>query len=299
MTQALAKPSSTENSGGSGVWTAQDVALIKHTVASGATESEFKLFLYTASKYGLDPLVKQVWCIKYGTRPAAIFTSRDGFLSIAHRSGQFNGMKTEPVLGDDKMLIAASCRVWRKDMSNPFEVTVYRQEYDTGQGNWQKMPITMLCKVAESQCLRRAFDISGLYEPSEMGQAGFAGPAQASQQQPQVAQGKALPFASATNPNNREIDNMVGQYVVMLEEVSTIAHLKEIGASIKREIPEGHEGRNRLKRIYETAQRQLATAKPVEVEYEGNIEKFPANSEEEEEEEEDNAMLASMTGAGD
>jgi hypothetical protein len=52
-------------------------------------------------------------------------------------------------------------------MTHPFTVEVSRSEYDTGKGNWQKMPETMIKKVAESQCLRRAFDISGLYDQSE------------------------------------------------------------------------------------------------------------------------------------
>jgi len=148
-------------------WSAEDRALIQKTVARGTTESEFKLFLYTATKYELDPLIKQVWCVKYGNAPAAIFTGRDGFLHIAHRTGQFNGMETVPNFNEKGELVSATCKVWRKDMDNPFVVTVYRQEYDTHKSNWAKMPITMLQKVAESQALRRAFDISGLYAPEE------------------------------------------------------------------------------------------------------------------------------------
>lgn len=145
----------------------EDIELIKKTVAAGATEPEFRLFMYIAQRYNLDPLVKQIWLIKYGNNPAAIFTSRDGFLSIAHRSGQFDGMETQAVRNDKDLVIGAVCRVWRRDMSHPFTVEVSRNEYDTGKGNWTKMPETMIKKVAESQCLRRAFDIAGLYDPSE------------------------------------------------------------------------------------------------------------------------------------
>ena len=149
------------------IWTEEDKKLIKETVAKGTTESEFKLFLYTASKYGLDPLVKQIWCVKYGNQPAAIFTGRDGFLRIAHRSGQFDGMETVSLKDEKGNLIGARCTVWRKDMTHPFVVEVSLSEYNTHKGNWLKMPETMIKKVAESQCLRKAFDVSGIYAPEE------------------------------------------------------------------------------------------------------------------------------------
>ncbi len=148
------------------IWTAEDKALIQETVAKGTTESEFKLFLYTAAKYGLDPLIKQVWCVKYGNAPASIFTGRDGFLSIAHRSGKFDGMESGTKTEGDEII--GWCRVYRTDMSHPFYVEVRLSEYTTGKNLWQTKPHTMIQKVAESQCLRRAFDISGIYSPEEM-----------------------------------------------------------------------------------------------------------------------------------
>lgn len=182
QTQALARA---DQSGSYGNWTQEDIKLIKETVANGASPSEFKLFLYTAAKYELDPLIKQIWCVKYGERPAAIFTGRDGFLHIAHKSNQFNGMETTPIRNDKGQLVAARCVVWRKDMTHPFTVEVPLAEYDlsvkpgqTGKpNNWNKMPETMLKKVAESQCLRRAFDISGIYSPEEMDEVQDSTPA--------------------------------------------------------------------------------------------------------------------------
>jgi phage recombination protein Bet len=149
-------------------WNDEDKALIRQTVAKKANDAEFKLLLYIASKYDLDPLVKQIWCVKYGDEPAAIYTSRDGFLHLAHKSGQFDGMETVSIRESGK-LIGARCSVWRKGFSRPFVVEVALSEYNTNQNQWAKKPETMIKKVAESQCLRRAFDISGLYEPGEMG----------------------------------------------------------------------------------------------------------------------------------
>jgi len=151
-------------------WTAEDVQLIKDTVAQGATDSEFKLLLYTANKYQLDPLVKQIWCVKYDkSKPASIYTGRDGFLSIAHRSGQFDGMESGTKMVESRLFGWA--KVWRKDMTRPFSVEVDEREYKSTNPLWRDKPRTMIQKVAESQALRRAFDISGLYSPDEVPEA--------------------------------------------------------------------------------------------------------------------------------
>lgn len=148
-------------------WTPEQIQLIQNTVAKGTTVDELKLFFHIANKYQLDPLIREVWCVKYGTVPATIFTGRDGFLSIAHRSKLFNGMKTIPNFDDSGKLISATCTVYKKEMEHPIEITVWNQEYNTGKSNWAKMPITMLSKVAESQALRKAFNISGIYAEEE------------------------------------------------------------------------------------------------------------------------------------
>lgn len=171
-------------------WQSQ-IDLVKSMVAKNATADEFKLMSHIAVKYELDPLLKQIWLVKYGDQPASIFTGRDGFLSIAHRSGNMNGMTTTVERVDlpisakkrrynkfEKKWIElkverewqykAICTIYRKDAQHPFIVEVYEEEYTTCENLWLDKPRTMLGKVAESQCLRKAFDISGLYSPEEM-----------------------------------------------------------------------------------------------------------------------------------
>jgi hypothetical protein len=118
-----------------------------------------------ARKYQLDPFARQIWLVKYGDNPAQIFCGSDGYLAIAHRSGQFDGMESGSRVKDGELI--GWCRVHRKDMSHPFEVRVYASEYSTGKNLWKDKPRTMIQKVAEAQCLRRAFSISGLYSPEE------------------------------------------------------------------------------------------------------------------------------------
>ena len=144
----------------------QQVQLIRDMCAKDCTENEFLLLMQLARTYQLDPFAKQIWAVKYGNNPAAIFCGRDGFLAIAHRSGKFDGMESGTRKDGDDLI--GWCKVYRKDMSRPFEVEVSLSEYSTGKNLWQTKPKTMIVKVAESHALRRAFGISGLYAPEEI-----------------------------------------------------------------------------------------------------------------------------------
>lgn len=171
-------------------WETQ-IALVKTMVAKDASDDEFELMLHMARKYNLDPLTKQIWLVKYRNTPANIFTGRDGFLDIAHRSGQFDGMDTKVEVVEqpiDKTFtfynrkenrqetgrfqrpwqFKATCTIHRKDMTYPVIAEVFEEEYTTCQNLWKDKARTMIGKVAESQALRKAFQISGIYSPDEM-----------------------------------------------------------------------------------------------------------------------------------
>jgi phage recombination protein Bet len=129
----------------------EKLQLIRDMCAKGATDNEFLVMMELANRYQLDPFARQIWLVKYGDSPAQIFCGRDGYLAIAHRSGVFDGMEA----GADKDAegqLYGWCRVWRKDMSHPFEVRVYASEYSTGKNLWRDKPRTMIQKVAEAQC---------------------------------------------------------------------------------------------------------------------------------------------------
>ena len=151
-------------------WSEKEVSLIKSIAAPKCNDEEFGLLMYQARTLNLDPLQRQIWAIKYSeNKPASIFVGRDGYLSIAHKSGQFDGMESG-TRGEGDDLIGWA-KVYRKDMKLPFSVEVSAKEYDKHQGNWTTMRKTMIQKVAESQGLRRAFNIAGVYSPEEMPEA--------------------------------------------------------------------------------------------------------------------------------
>lgn len=219
--------------------------LLKDMYGKDLTDLEFKTLIYIAKKYDLDPVQHEIWAIKYGNEPAKIMTGRDGFLSIAHKTGQLNGLETlaikkdgsvVPTCLDPKELAGAVCKVWRKDMQYPFVVAVALHEYNTGKSNWAKMPETMIKKVAESQVLRRAFNISGLYAPEEMEQA------QTQTVTEKVEEFPEFPFSDAAEPE--EIAEEATEFPI--ERVATDKQLKAIWAALGKLAMKLHKKKDEL-----------------------------------------------------
>lgn len=166
-------------------FTREQIELIKHTVAVGATDNELKLFLYQAQKRGLDPLSRQIHFIKrkrYNTDTEAyeevgtIQTGIDGFRVVADRTGKLSGIKRGLITTTNGELIGAWAEVYRSDWQHPAREEVSFKEYcqrkkdGSPMGLWKTMPETMIKKVAEAAALRMAFpeDLSGIYSHEEM-----------------------------------------------------------------------------------------------------------------------------------
>lgn len=167
--------------------------LIRKTICREATDEEFETFMHLAKQYNLDPIKKELYFIKKGSTPATMFTSRDGYLKIAHNSGQFDGLESDAVYDGDKLtkrpdgsflieygkahlsfdksqLRGAFCNVYRKDWSKATSFFVSYEDYNKafGENPWKKYPNAMITKVAESMSLKRAFAISGLTTKEEI-----------------------------------------------------------------------------------------------------------------------------------
>ena len=162
---------------------------------AGASKAEQLFCFAVARELGLNPITREIYFVprrqKVGERwvnKVEPMVGRDGFLSIAHRTNQLAGIETTagvqevPQLTNGKWeakpQLVADCTVWRKDSRKPFTAQVAYNEYvqKTNDGVptkfWAEKPETMLKKVAESQALRKAFNIHGVYCPEEIG-AGF------------------------------------------------------------------------------------------------------------------------------
>jgi phage recombination protein Bet len=143
-------------------YTPQQKEIMMETVAKGCKPEQFMLMMELAKKYKLDPFARQIWAT-----PMGIIIGRDGFLTLAHNSGNFDGMETTFDERDGK-LFSATCTVYHKKMNHPIRVTVRLNEFYKSTPAWDKMPYVMLQKVAESHSLRRAFSVSGLYDEAEL-----------------------------------------------------------------------------------------------------------------------------------
>ena len=168
-------------------WTDEQIHAIRNTVAEGATNSELEMFLSLASKYELDPFAKEIWFVKTKTGKNIIMTGRDGYLKIANRNTNFDGMDSDVVRAGDKFckegdnirhiyggsnrgaIIGAYAVVYRKDRTHPAYVFAPFSEYCKNGGVWAQYPSAMILKVAESMALKRAFSISGLVTEEEVG----------------------------------------------------------------------------------------------------------------------------------
>lgn len=157
-----------------------------------ATDMDMIYCMKVAETFNLNPILKQIFFVersanidgKWITKIEPL-AGRDSFLTLAHRSGKFAGIdsdcaiKQTAVLQDGEWVtkneLVATARVYRTDNDRPFCAEVEYGEYvqRTKDGSitkfWRDKPKTMLKKVAESQALRKAFDISGLYSVDEVG----------------------------------------------------------------------------------------------------------------------------------
>ena len=196
------------------ITTAEEMEVIKKQFfPHNATPTDIQYCMAVANRLGLNPLTKEVQFVgrraqikkeipsSNPNNPPRIveewaekvdpMVGRDGYLAIAHKTGQFAGIETSSALKETpkmspsgewayiKTLVATS-KVWRRDTEMPFCVEVSFHEYaqTTKEGKltkfWAEKPDTMLKKVAESQALRKAFNIHGVYSAEEMG-VGYVG----------------------------------------------------------------------------------------------------------------------------
>ena len=150
-------------------WTEEEAATIKNLLAPDANESEFKLYLYTATLRGLNPMLKQIYCIHLGGK-MTIQTSIDGYRLIANRTGKHQGTERGVLRDTAGNCTGAWAKVYREGWVVPASTEISLGEYDKKQGVWKDKKETMLMKCAEAACLRMAFpeDLSGLYTFDEM-----------------------------------------------------------------------------------------------------------------------------------
>lgn len=209
--------------------THDQIELIKNSICKGATNDELALFLYTAKRTGLDPLLRQIHAVKRfdsksGRQIMTIQTGIDGLRLIADRTGLYAG-------NDEAVYEYDEADVMKKTPTKA-SVTVYKivggqrcaftasarwNEYCPKDGMnflWNKMSHVMLGKCAEALALRKAFpaEIAGLYTAEEMAQAGPASthkeadPVDMPRKRPSLPQGEPIEPEVVHAPEQPETD---------------------------------------------------------------------------------------------
>jgi len=226
--------------------------LLKRTLAKGATDDEFQLFVATAERLGLDPFARQIFAVKrFDSKERrevmSIQCSIDGFRSVAERTGELDGQDGPLWCGEDGVWRdvwledrepkAAKVIVYRRGASRGFTGLAHLHEYkqtrrdrDSGEmvasGLWAKMPALMLAKCAEALALRKAFPsrLAGVYTADEMGQAENERPAE-----PRVVEARVV---EAHKPRELPADVSI-EIVSVLDAAQTRDELESVKARAK------------------------------------------------------------------
>ncbi len=183
-------------------WSRERVDLIRRTICpKGIGEDEFTLFIEQCKRSGLDPLLKEAFCVgrrqNVGSRERPQWTTRyefqpseAGMLARAERFPDFKGIQASAVYAEDEIivdqgkgevvhrfnpakrkgaLVGAWARVVREDKL-PVVVWLDFSGYVQQTPLWAKIPTTMIEKCARVAALRKAYPeaFGGLYVREEM-----------------------------------------------------------------------------------------------------------------------------------
>lgn len=130
-----------------------------------ASNEQFETFLMNAERYGLNPLMKEMWAFPDRNGGIMTMVAVDGWIKIVNNQPTFDGYETSVLLDENGKPISATCTMWRKDRNRPTTKTVYVKEWiKESSPVWKTMPIHFIEMRAYIQCARMCFNISGIYD---------------------------------------------------------------------------------------------------------------------------------------
>ena len=169
---------------------------VKNYLVSGdkdrVSDQEVAMFINLCRFTGLNPWLREAYCIKYGNEPATLVVGKDAYFKRAESNAAYDGFEAGIIVKNEagqieyrpgtlklkeEELIGGYAEVFRKDRSHSFRAEVSFDEYagrkkdGTLNSQWSKKPATMIRKVAAVQALREAFpqSFAGMYVAEEMG----------------------------------------------------------------------------------------------------------------------------------
>lgn len=172
-------------------------AIVKDYLVSGNKENvtmqEVVMFINLCKFNGLNPWLKEAYCIKYGSEPATMVVAKEALQKRAEKNPAFDGQESGIItitqdgelvhrvgsfyIADYEKIVGGWAEVWRKDHTHSYRAEVSFDEYAGRKSNgelnrqWASKPATMIKKVALVQALREAFpqDIGAMFIAEEQG----------------------------------------------------------------------------------------------------------------------------------
>ena len=141
----------------------------KNQHGSVATGAELAVVTGVASKYGLNPLVREMAAFISGGK-LQVTVMIDGWYKLVNRQETFDGVEFEDKFDDNGKIVSITCKMYLTNRSRPVTVTEYLAECrKTGNGAdvWNKWPSRMLRHKSYIQAARMAFGISEIVDPDE------------------------------------------------------------------------------------------------------------------------------------
>lgn len=148
------------------------------------SDDEIVNFMMMASHNHLDPFLKEVFLVKFGSKPAQIIVSKEAFMKRADRNENYDGFKAGVIVERDNevvdeegaflrnsdKLIGGWATVYRKDREHPVTSRITLREFSKGQSTWNQMPANMIRKTAIVNALREAFprDLGAMYTEDDV-----------------------------------------------------------------------------------------------------------------------------------
>lgn len=143
------------------------VAALKATVVpTGISDAQFAAFCMVAKQYNLNPLTKEIYAFPAKGGGIVPIVSIDGWCNIINSNPALDGIQFVDNVVDGKLL-SITCRISRKDRSQPIECVEYMEECKGTSEPWRRWPARMLRHKALIQCARYAFSFSGIYDQDE------------------------------------------------------------------------------------------------------------------------------------
>jgi phage recombination protein Bet len=177
-------------------------ATLKATVFKECkSDAEFIAAVLISNKYGLNPILKEIYAFPAQGGGIIPVVSIDGWVSLAKRHPQYDGVELKENFDANGKCESVTATFYIKGIDHPVVVTEYMSEcYNGNKTPWVKWPIRMLRHKAYIQGARIAFGFSGIYDEDEKERIAESIEAETAHLKPIVETPKELPCATQETP---------------------------------------------------------------------------------------------------